>query len=369
MILSNFTTNTKDNRMLRWFIIRLLLLPFSLIYGLIVAIRNYFYDKGILSSTSFSLPVISVGNLSVGGSGKTPHIEYLINLLKDHIHIGTLSRGYKRKTSGYLEVFGHSLPKNTGDEPLQFKRKFPEIMVAVSENRDTGIISMVGDRPHLQTILLDDAFQHRAVKPHLNIMLTEYARPFFDDFFLPSGRLREWRSSYKRADVIIVTKCPDDLSPEKRKEFLEKIKPMDHQKVFFSKYEYSTPYYLFNPKYTFELREDFQILLLSAIANTDYLMNYLEPKVEQIVEMEYPDHYHFTPNDIGKLNTYFGRMHKKEKVIITTEKDAMRLNEHKDYLVKNKLPVFVLPVKVKFLGNDEALFNEHIQQFLVNFES
>ena len=186
--------------MLRSIIIRLLLLPFSLLYGLVVTIRNYFYDKDIMSSTNFSLPVISVGNLSVGGSGKTPHIEYLIRLLKNHINIGTLSRGYKRKTSGYLQIFQQTKPKDSGDEPLQFKRKFPDIMVAVSESRDIGIISMVRDQPNLQTILLDDAFQHRAVNPHLNILLTEYNRPFYDDFYLPSGRLRESKSGYKRAD-------------------------------------------------------------------------------------------------------------------------------------------------------------------------
>lgn len=355
--------------MLRSIIIRLLLLPFSLIYGLVVTIRNYFYDKNIMSSTSFSLPVISVGNLSVGGSGKTPHIEYLIRLLKDHINIGTLSRGYKRKTSGYLQIFQQTKPKDSGDEPLQFKRKFPDIMVAVSENRDIGIISMVRDQPNLQTILLDDAFQHRAVHPHLNILLTEHNRPFYNDFFLPSGRLRESRSGYKRADLIIVTKCPDQLDASERAQIINNINPQEGQQVFFSKYKYAKPYYLFDPKYTFELNNSFQVLLLSAIANTDYLLQYLEPKVDEIVQMEFPDHYDFTPNDIGNMLTYFNRMHKDKKVIITTEKDAMRLNEHKDFLVKNNLPVFVLPIEVEFMENDGAKFNQAIQNSLISFES
>jgi tetraacyldisaccharide 4'-kinase len=355
--------------MLRSIVIKLLLLPFSLIYGLVVIIRNYMYDKNIMSSTSFSLPVISVGNLSVGGSGKTPHIEYLIRLLKDHINIGTLSRGYKRKTSGYLQIFQNTKPKDSGDEPLQFKRKFPDIMVAVSENRDIGIISMVRDKPDIQTILLDDAFQHRAVSPHLNILLTEYNRPFYDDFFLPSGRLRESRSGYKRADIIVITKCPEQLSTSERDEIIKKIEPQKGQQIFFSKYKYAKPYYLFDPKYTFELNSDFQVLLLSAIANTDYLMQYLEPKVSEIVQMEFPDHYDFSPNDIANMNTYFNRMHKQKKVIITTEKDAMRLNEHKDYLTKNNLPVFVLPIEVEFLNNDKQGFDKNIQNALLEFEA
>lgn len=355
--------------MLRSIIIKVLLLPFSLLYGLVVMLRNYLYDKDILSSSNFSLPVIAIGNLSVGGSGKTPHIEYLVRLLKDHINVGTLSRGYKRKTTGYVRVQTNHQPSQTGDEPLQFKRKFPTIDVAVSESRDIGIISMVRDNPTIQTVLLDDAFQHRAVKPGLNILLTEYSHPFFNDFLLPSGRLREARSGYKRADVIIVTKCPEELSVEDRTAFIKKINPTLNQQVFFSRYKYVNPYYLFNPKYTFQLNKNFQVLLLSAIANTDYLMQFLEPSVNEIIQMEFPDHYQFTPNDIGNMKTYFDRMHLKTKVIITTEKDAMRLNEHKDFLIKHNLPVFVLPIEVSFLDKDKQAFDQQIKDFLIHFES
>lgn len=355
--------------MLRSIIIKVLLLPFSLLYGLVVMLRNYLYDKDILSSSNFSLPVIAIGNLSAGGSGKTPHIEYLVRLLKDHINVGTLSRGYKRKTTGYVRVQTNHQPSQTGDEPLQFKRKFPTIDVAVSESRDIGIISMVRDNPTIQTVLLDDAFQHRAVKPGLNILLTEYSHPFFNDFLLPSGRLREARSGYKRADIIIVTKCPEELSVEDRTVFIKKINPTPNQQVFFSRYKYVNPYYLFNPKYTFQLNKNFQVLLLSAIANTDYLMQYLEPRVDEIIQMEFPDHYQFTPNDIGNMKTYFDRMHLKTKVIITTEKDAMRLNEHKDFLIKHNLPVFVLPIEVSFLDKDKQAFDQQIKDFLIHFES
>lgn len=355
--------------MLRSIIIKVLLLPFSLLYGLVVMLRNYLYDKDILSSSNFSLPVIAIGNLSVGGSGKTPHIEYLVRLLKDHINVGTLSRGYKRKTTGYVRVQTNHQASQTGDEPLQFKRKFPTIDVAVSESRDIGIISMVRDNPAIQTVLLDDAFQHRAVKPGLNILLTEYSHPFFNDFLLPSGRLREARSGYKRADIIIVTKCPEELSVEDRTAFIKKINPTPNQQVFFSRYKYVNPYYLFNPKYTFQLNKNFQVLLLSAIANTDYLMQYLEPRVDEIIQMEFPDHYQFTPNDIGNMKTYFDRMHLKTKVIITTEKDAMRLNEHKDFLIKHNLPVFVLPIEVSFLDKDKQAFDQQIKDFLIHFES
>ena len=197
---------------------RVLLAPLTVLYGLGVSLRSLFYTSGVLKHTTFSLPIISVGNLSVGGAGKTPHVEYLVQLLKDYVHVATLSRGYKRKTKGFLLVHPHQSATQVGDEPLQYKRKYPDVTVAVGENRSLAIPEMLQHAPQTQVILLDDAFQHIAIRPSLNILLTEHGQLFTDDFLLPSGRLREWRSAYERADTIIVSKCPPDLPEEVERE-------------------------------------------------------------------------------------------------------------------------------------------------------
>jgi len=257
--------------MLQQNLFKILMAPISLLFGMGVSVRDFLYRMGLLKGVEFNIPVISVGNLSVGGAGKTPHIEYLIRLLKDYINVSTLSRGYKRKTKGYLKVRPNMNAEQVGDEPLQFKRKFPEIMVAVGESRTFAIPQMVLDQPNLQTVLLDDAFQHRSIKPGLNILLTEYSHPFTRDYLLPSGRLREWRSAYERADIIIVSKCPPQLAEAEKEVFRKEIKPFPHQKLFFSYYDYYPAYYMFNPKYVVKLEPDVDVLLVCAIARTDYL--------------------------------------------------------------------------------------------------
>jgi tetraacyldisaccharide 4'-kinase len=195
---------------------KILMAPFSLLYGIGVSLRNTFYKTGVLKSISFNLPIISVGNLSVGGAGKTPHIEYLIRLLKDYLNVATVSRGYKRKTKGFLFVKPKMNAEQVGDEPLQFKRKFQDVAVTVSESRTFAIPEILGEHPDTQVVLLDDAFQHRSIKPGLNILLTEFSKPFTKDFLLPSGRLREWRSAYQRADVVVVSKCPREVTQEEK---------------------------------------------------------------------------------------------------------------------------------------------------------
>ncbi len=347
---------------------KLLLAPFALLYGLGVSLRNFFYRKGLLKGVSFNIPVISVGNLSVGGAGKTPHIEYLIRLQKDYLNLSTLSRGYSRKTRGYIEVAPQMTAEHVGDEPLQFKRKFPEVLVTVSESRTFGIPKIVQDHPDTQVVLLDDAFQHRSVKPGLNILLTEFDRPFTRDYLLPSGRLREWRSAYQRADVIVVSKCPSLITEQDRQRFIQEINPLPHQQVFFSYYDYGAPYYIFDPSITAVLEPDVEVLLICAIARTDYLVGYLNERVGKVRLLEYEDHHYFSKFDVSNLRGAFERMSDVEKVmVLTTEKDAMRLELHAEYLIENQVPIFALPVEVKFHFDEGAIFDQLIKDYLLNF--
>jgi len=353
--------------MVQHILFRILLAPFALLYGLGVGLRNQFYRWNLLKGVEFNLPVISVGNLSVGGAGKTPHIEYLVRLLKDYLEVATMSRGYKRKTKGYLRVTPDMNAEQVGDEPLQFKRKYPELKVAVSESRALGIPLLLSDHPDLQVVLLDDAFQHRSVQPGLNIMLTEYSHLFTRDYLLPVGRLREWRSAYQRADVIIVSKCPRELNAEQAASIHEEIQPLSRQQVYFSYYAYSQPYFIFNPGHRLQLEPDMDVLLICAIARTDYLTDYLQTQVNEVSIMEYEDHHFFTPYDIARLKEHFDRMDASRKVILTTEKDAMRLELHRNYLEENQMPVFAIPVEVCFHFAQGPVFDEQIRRFLLNF--
>jgi len=354
--------------MIRNKIAKILLSPFSFLYGIGVAMRDFFYRKGLLKGVEFNVPVISVGNLSVGGAGKTPHIEHLVRLTKDYLNVATLSRGYKRKSRGFVEATTETNAEQVGDEPLQFKRKYPEIMVTVCESRTFGIPEIMKFRPDTELILLDDAFQHRSVKPGLNILLTEFHHPFTQDYLLPSGRLREWRSAYKRADIIIVSKCPEDIRPDERDQLLKEIQPFAYQRVFFSWYQHLNPYYLLNSQYTTELQKDWDVLLISAIARTDYLVDYLETKVNSVKTLEYADHHYFTKYDISHLKRTFENMPNKKKLILTTEKDAMRLELHKEFFQENEFPVFVIPVEVRFHFEEGTEFDELVRQFLLNFK-
>lgn len=354
--------------MVQHVLFKLLLAPFSLLYGAGVGLRNQFYRWGLLKGIEFNLPVISVGNLSVGGAGKTPHIEYLVQLLKDYLNVATLSRGYKRKTKGYLVVQAQMNAEQVGDEPLQFKRKYPDITVAVSESRALGIPALVADYPATQVVLLDDAFQHRSVRPGLNIMLTEHDHPFTDDYLLPSGRLREWRSAYQRADVIIVSKCPRKEEEVHKERLEKKIDPYPHQKLYFSYYAYGQPYFALNARYRLELKPDLDVLLICAIARTEYLTDFLDEQVGSVSVMEFEDHHFFTKYDVAQLKENFERMESKNKVILTTEKDAMRLELHRQYIYENQMPVFVIPVQVRFHFGQKELFDEQVRQFLLDFK-
>lgn len=350
-------------------IAKALLSPLSLLYGLGVSFRNWTYRRGLKKSISFSIPVISVGNLSVGGAGKTPHIEYLIRNLDPYLNIATLSRGYRRKTRGYLEVKPQMNAEQVGDEPLQYARKFPEVMVTVAEERAFAIPKIVGARPDVQLVLLDDAFQHRAVKPGLNILLTEWGRPFTRDYLLPSGRLREWRNGYERADIIIVSKCPKVLDRAAADKLIDEIDPLPHQQVFFSYYDYAAPYYMLDHRYRLKMEAGVSTLLISAIASTDYLIDHLKKQSPHVQSLDYEDHHFFDRRDLATLKLRFEEMPGKHKAIITTEKDATRLEFHRKFIQEEKLPLFVLPLAVRFHFGEGPAFDTLVRDYLLQFKA
>ena len=244
--------------------VRMLLFPFSLVYALIIWIRNKMFDKGWLSSSSFNLPLIGVGNLTAGGTGKSPMVEFILSTFKDRFKLAVLSRGYMRKTSGYALANPQSNALEIGDEPMQFYKKFPSVTIAVGEERIVAIPQLLHDVPETEVIILDDAFQHRYVTPGLNILLSDYNNLFTRDWFLPTGDLRDLPSSYKRADVLVVSKCPNDLSDEQKQEIIEEIKPLEHQHVFFTVIHYGIPYHLFTKEKT-SLNDRTEALLISGL--------------------------------------------------------------------------------------------------------
>uniref|UniRef100_UPI004048722B tetraacyldisaccharide 4'-kinase n=1 Tax=Mariniflexile sp. TaxID=1979402 RepID=UPI004048722B len=330
-------------------LIRNISFPFVPAYYAVTSLRNKLYDLGIKKSTSYDLPVICVGNLSVGGTGKTPMIEYLIELLKDDFKIATLSRGYKRKTTGFQLADASSSAETLGDEPFQFYSKFKnDILVAVDADRTHGIeqLRKLDNAPDV--ILLDDAFQHRKVKAGLNILLTTYSNPYFDDFVLPTGNLREPRNGAKRADIIIVTKCPYHLSEAEKNTFLKQINPKGNQSVFFSTIDYSNEIFSAESKKSMDSVNNFT--LVTGIANANPLVGFLKKKNLQFEHLNFSDHHEFSQQDILEIN--------KRDLIITTEKDFMRLKDH--VVLKDKL--FYLPIKVR-IGN-EAAVNKHIKDFV-----
>ncbi len=347
---------------------RILLFPVSLLYGGLIALRNVLYHYGILKSVQFNIPVISIGNLTVGGTGKTPHTAHLLRYLKSYIPVATMSRGYGRKSRGFKIVHTRHTADDVGDEPLLLKYKFPDVIVSVSEDRATGVPKLLGMAPSIQAVLLDDAFQHRSVDPYINILLSCYDTPYTKDWMVPTGRLREWPAAHRRADVIIVTKCPDKVTEEDRQRMKVELKVEDRP-IFFTKYVYVRPYFLWDNKYRLEFNTETQIILLSGIAGTDYLLNYLAEKVKTVHNYAFRDHHDFTERDIGQLELMYNDLADEKKAIICTEKDAVRLLKHRKYLVEKKLPIFVLPVDVKFLFNEEEAFTQFITNRLLEFKS
>ncbi len=340
---------------------RILLLPFALVYWLVIAVRNWMYNKKILHSTSFALPLICVGNLSVGGTGKSPMVEYLVRLLKDKFKVATLSRGYKRRTRGYALANDTSDALDIGDEPMQFHIKFPDVPVAVGEERLDAIPQLLHDRPETQAIILDDAFQHRAIKAGLNILLTDYNNLFTRDFYLPTGDLRDLKSEYKRAEIIIVTKCNPDLSESERQNLIKEINPAPGQFIFFTAIQYGQPYHILT-KTGFSFNNNTEVLLVSGIANPRPLKLMLEKYSKAYYMLQYPDHRIFTIDDLKEIRKKFTAIDSVDKIILTTEKDAVRLVKFNTEITG--LPLYIIPVRHHFLYGEEGRFGQLVIDFI-----
>jgi len=385
---------------LRW-----LLFPFSLLYGLAVIIRNWCYDAGIFKSYKFEKPIISVGNLDVGGAGKSPMTEYLIRLLKNDCQLATLSRGYGRETKGYLELRAtgqeeraknqesrakkqestdndqespftthhSSLPTphspltiaaQIGDEPSQFSQKFPDITVAVCEKRVEGIKKLLHGH---DLILLDDAYQHRAVEPGLSILLFDYNRLNEPHLLLPAGNLREPFSGRWRAQIMVVTKCPLQLTTDEREHALQKIEALPYQEVFFTSIAYQPLRHLDGNPAAVVIDKDTTVFLLTGIANASPLIRHLNRFTPHLIHHNYPDHHRFTLKNIAKLAAEFSACETQKKLIVTTEKDAQRLEDswfRSTLPAVDNIPVFVIPIKVEFLQDTGQQFNQLITGYV-----
>ncbi len=346
--------------------IRVLLLPIALLYGLAVAIRNWLYDKKILKSATFNFPLIGVGNLSVGGTGKSPMVEYLVELLQPHFKVATLSRGYKRKTKGYGLANEATTALEIGDEPMQFHLKFPDIAVAVGEERLVAIPQLLQDRPETEAIILDDAFQHRSINAGLNILLTDCGNLFYSDWFLPTGDLRDERRSYKRAHIIVITKCPPGLSIEEKNKISKQIKLQKQQHLFFTAFQYGQPYHIVTRE-SVSITQQHEVLLVCGIANPQPLKDYLTSRTGSFIEQSYSDHHIFTIDDLKEIRKKYEGLQGNNKFILTTEKDAVRLLKFSDKLYD--LPLYVLPVKHQFLFDGGAQFNQLVHNFVAHFHA
>jgi tetraacyldisaccharide 4'-kinase len=336
-----------------------------LVYGAIIWLRNWLFDKNILKSAAFNFPLICVGNLAVGGTGKTPMVEYLIRLLKDDYKIATLSRGYKRKTKGFGIANEQTTALEIGDEPMQFHKKFPDITVAVGEERLVAIPHLLQDRPKTDVIILDDAFQHRQVKAGFNMLLTEYKDLYTRDIAMPAGDLRDVRSSAKRAEVIIVTKCKDDLTELERVAIVKELKPQPSQSVYFTSIFYRNPYHLFN-KIEKAITPDTDVLLVCGIASPKTLKDFLTARVHTYDMLRYPDHHIFDSDDLLEIKKQFEKIKSVHKIILTTEKDGVRMKKFETDLAD--FPIYVLPIQHQFLFGSAEKFNQQVIQFIQSFK-
>ena len=346
------------------------LLPLSFLYGMGVRFRNMLFDTGILESRSFPIPVISVGNITVGGAGKTPHVEYLIRLLGETKRVSVLSRGYKRRTKGYLLASSSSTSLELGDEPYQMYLKYGrQVHVAVSANRCEGIERLCSDPETKDTdvILLDDAFQHRYVKPGVNILLVDYHRLIVYDKLLPAGRLREPKDGKRRADIVIVTKCPPDLRPMDFRVITKALNLYPYQKLFFTTIEYGDLIPLFSNSRSLALSEitsDYEVLVLSGIASPQHLLCDIQKHTENVIPMTFRDHHIFTPKDIARINNTFDSLSSK-RIIITTEKDAARLVGLDGLSDDVRNHIYALPIKTTFLLEQQEQFDEFILSYVL----
>lgn len=341
-------------------IVTCLLTPLSWIYGAVTGVRNWMFDQKILKETEYDIPIIGVGNITVGGTGKTPHVEYIVSQLSTRYKTAVLSRGYKRKTKGFILANSRSTPEMVGDEPLQIYQKFGRnVQVAVCENRRKGIAELRRLFPDLELIVLDDSFQHRWVKPRVSVLLTDYNRPFYRDKLLPLGRLRESPVQVSRADMVVVTKCPEDLLPINYRITSKDLDLMKYQKLFFSRYEYGDlqPVFPDNSPYSASLAQltsSDGVLLVTGIAHPRYFVRHFRNFPFRVKVYHFPDHHDFTRKDIHEIENRFAALQGKRKIIITTEKDAVRLM-HNPYFPQALKPfTFYQPVTVRMVNGIEG---------------
>ncbi|MCB0480545.1 MAG: tetraacyldisaccharide 4'-kinase [Flavobacteriales bacterium] len=354
-------------------LLRFLLLPITLVYVGITMLRNLFYDVGIFGSSRYQLAVIGIGNLSLGGTGKSPHVEYLLRFLADKFQTATLSRGYGRKTSGYLEVGANSTFIEVGDEPRMLKNKFPNASVVVDANRRRGIKKIMEKHQETQVILLDDAFQHRAVQPGMNILLTDYSKLYIDDLVVPTGSLREIARGALRADMIIVTKCPSIFSPVDARGIRKRLKVRPYQSVYFSYFKYGKLKTVYakkdkeKKKEIPEFKKSTNVLLFTGIAKSANLVYHLKDQVNQVQHIRFGDHHTFQINDIQRIIKEFEALKGGDKFILTTEKDAMRLQMPGIVELLGNLPIYYIPIQVEFHGKDKVEFEEQIMNYVKRY--
>ena len=318
----------------------------------------------MIEGVTFNIPIIGVGNLSVGGTGKSPMVEYLANMLKEKYPIATLSRGYKRRTSGYVLANDKTTAIEIGDEPMQFHLKHPDIAVSVGEKRIEAIPQLLYDKPETKLVILDDAFQHREINAGLNILLTEYANLYTRDFFLPTGDLRDQKSSAKRADLIVVTKCPSHISEHQHFLIMKELNPLPHQHVFFTSIKYNTPYHIVTGKPKKLSKED-EVLLVCGIANPEPLTTYIHEITSTYDALFFSDHHIFSIDDLDDIVSRFKNIKNENTIILTTEKDAVRLVKFSDKLAE--LPFYVIPISFTFLFKQEKEFNNLIYKYPSTF--
>ncbi len=337
---------------------RILLFPFAVLYGIVVKCRNWLYNRGYKKSVVFNLPIINVGNLAVGGTGKSPMVAYLVMQLQQQYTIAILSRGYRRKTKGYVLASQNSTALEIGDEPLMYSQQFKNVAVAVGEQRILAVPQLLHDVPTTQLIILDDALQHRAITATYNIVLTDYSNLYIHDFFVPTGDLRDERKSITRANTVIVTKCPANLSIAESTAIANKLQLPSHIPLYFTTIIYGSLYNI-HTNATTNLDVTMQVLLVTGIANPQPIEALLEQQVQLYEKIQYPDHHIFDIDDVKEINKQFEALKCDHKIILTTQKDAMRLQKFGTAIAH--LPIYILPITIEFLFNANTIFMANVE--------
>lgn len=344
------------------------MLPLSWLYALGIGVRNSLYDLGVLKAYTFDLALVKIGNLSVGGTGKTPHTELVAAMLAEVFpSVAILSRGYKRKTRGFRLASEADNARTLGDEPFQMYLKLPDVQVAVCEDRKTGIEKLLEKNPFLSAVVLDDGFQHRKVRAGFNILLSDYNEPFYEDALLPAGKLREFKSAYRRADLIIFTKAPRQVNVYDKKFVYTKVNAAAHQQVIFSHIRYADPVYL-EPFVEEKLHSSQQLLLVTGLANAQSLTDMLDSRKMSYTHLAYADHQHYGKKQLEQIEKQFAGLAGDKKLVLTTEKDFVKLREHAQWFIDKQIPLAYLPIEIGFDEHDRAIFIKMIEDYVKQYQ-